>query len=82
MSSPKLKTETPPVRETKSAIVIGLLRWIKGATIDDITAATAWQPHSARAFLSGLRKKGYEIVREERKSGKIAYRIVKTPSAK
>ena len=37
-----------------------------------------WQPHSVRAFLSGLRKRGATIEREERRGGAKAYRIVKS----
>lgn len=60
---------------TKSVIVIKLLSRTRGATPHELTAATDWQPHSVRAFLSGLRKQGRTIVREARKSGEFAYRI-------
>jgi hypothetical protein len=33
----------------------------EGATIDDLTGATNWLPHTARAALTGLRKRGYNI---------------------
>ncbi len=61
---------------TKSGTVIKLLLRAKGATPTELIAATDWQPHSLRAFLSGLRKKGRELIREERKGGGYAYRIV------
>lgn len=61
--------------QPKSAIVTKLLRRGKGATLVELQDATAWQPHSVRAFLSGLRKKGEELVKEQRKSGDTAYRI-------
>ena len=61
---------------TKSDTVIKLLLRGKGATPTELIAATDWQPHSLRAFLSGLRKKGRVIVREARKGGGFAYRIV------
>ena len=69
---------TPPAPKptTKSDTVIKLLLRGKGATPTELIAATDWQPHSLRAFLSGLRKKGRNIVREERKGGGFAYRIV------
>ena len=61
---------------TKSDTVIKLLLRAKGATPMELIAATDWQAHSLRAFLSGLRKKGRDVVREERKGGGYAYRIV------
>ena len=61
---------------TKSDTVIKLLLRGKCATPTELIAATDWQPHSLRAFLSGLRKKGRAIVREARKGGEFAYRIV------
>ena len=60
---------------SKSDTVIKLLLRAKGATPAELIAATDWQAHSVRAFLSGLRKKGRAIVREARKSGEAAYRI-------
>lgn len=66
--------------QTKSDTVIALLDRAKGATLDEICKATAWQPHSARAFLTGLRKKGLELVREQRADEGTAYRITARPS--
>lgn len=59
----------------KSELVKKLLRRGKGATLAELQDATAWQPHSVRAFLSGLRKKGEVLVKEQRKSGETAYRV-------
>ena len=59
----------------KSAAVIKMLTRARGATISEVTTATGWKPHSVRAHLSGLRKKGIILVREARKSGEGAYRI-------
>jgi Protein of unknown function (DUF3489) len=60
---------------TKSFAVQKLLSRTKGASITEIMTATGWQPHSARAFLTGLRKKNITIVRECRKDGETSYRI-------
>jgi Protein of unknown function (DUF3489) len=38
--------------------MIGLL---SGATIDDLTRITNWLPHTARAALTGLRKRGHDV---------------------
>jgi hypothetical protein len=50
---------------SKSAFVQDLLRREEGASLDELVTATSWQPHSARAFISGLRKRGVEIEREK-----------------
>lgn len=65
--------------QTKSATVIALLNRGKGASIDEICKATRWQTHSTRAFLTGLRKKGYVVTREQRGDEGTAYRITQTP---
>ena len=61
---------------SKSDTMIRLSLRAKGATLTELIAATDGQPHSLRAFLSGLRKKGQTIVRGERNGGGFAYRIV------
>ena len=61
---------------TKSAAVCKLLARPRGATVVELMTATGWQDHSVRAFFTGLRKKGLSLVREERTSGELAYRVV------
>lgn len=62
---------------SKASIVEAMLTKAPGATIADMNAATGWQPHSCRAFLTGLRKKGKVIERTMRKDGASCYRIVR-----
>ncbi len=73
MSIPRSK------KQTKSAEVIVLLSRAKGATLDEVCQATNWQSHSVRAFLTGLRKKGLVLAKEQRGDGGTSYRITKTP---
>jgi lambda repressor-like predicted transcriptional regulator len=61
---------------TKAATIRKLLTRTRGATMTELSKATGWQPHSLRAFMSGLRKSGDTIAREPRKSGEQAYRLV------
>lgn len=68
-----ISTKLP--RKTKSAIVTRMLNRAKGATLAEIEQATGWKAHSCRAFLSGIRKTGATLTREERPDGKTAYRI-------
>ncbi|MEQ8743605.1 DUF3489 domain-containing protein [Parasphingorhabdus sp.] len=65
--------------QTKSDKVIALLGRAKGASLDEICKATNWQPHSARAFLTGLRKKGLVLVREQGVDESTVYRIASSP---
>ncbi|MBP9158689.1 MAG: DUF3489 domain-containing protein [Sphingobium sp.] len=60
---------------SKATIVERLLKSRNGACISDIGEATGWQPHSCRAFLTGMRKKGRLIVREQGKDGSSRYRL-------
>lgn len=69
------KPAAPP-RATKIARVIALLQRKQGATLNEIVKETGWQPHTARASLTGLKKKGHVIERVMR--GTLScYRIVK-----
>src|SRR3984957_1360366 len=60
---------------SKLALVIDLLRRADGATIVDLTQATGWLPHTTRAALTGLRKRGYAVIRERIGAGNPVYRI-------
>lgn len=47
--------------QSKTALVVTLLQRDGGATLGDLVAATGWLPHTTRAALTGLRKKGHAI---------------------
>jgi hypothetical protein len=64
-----------PRKGSKLARVIDLLRRSDGATILQLTEATGWLPHTTRAALTGLRKRGYAVVRERAGVGDSVYRI-------
>lgn len=76
----RVPTEARPAL-SKSATVIKLLSRAKGGTVAEVMAVTSWQPHSVRAFLSGLRKKGNVLTRDQRKNGEQAYRIAEAVTA-
>jgi hypothetical protein len=66
--------------ETRSEQLLALMRRDNGASLTDITGATNWLPHSARAALSGLRRKGVSI--EKRKmDGITRYFVTLEPVA-
>jgi Protein of unknown function (DUF3489) len=73
---------TAPREGSKLAEVIGLLQREDGATIDQLADAMGWLPHTTRAALTGLRKRGFEINRRKRKDQRTgSYVIVDNPNA-
>jgi hypothetical protein len=62
---------------TKQAMLIAMLQASNGATMQEIVAATGWQPHSARGAISGaLGKKLGLVVTSAKEAGRgRVYRI-------
>lgn len=58
------KTSAKP--GSKIEHVTAMLERKQGATLAEMTDVTGWQPHSARAVLTGLRRKGHTIVKSKR----------------
>lgn len=56
-------SDSKPALPNKISLVMDLLHRPGGASLDDMVAATGWQPHSARAVLSGLRKQGHSLAK-------------------
>lgn len=63
---------------TKAAVILKKLAAAKGATLEQLMEATAWQAHSVRGFLSGTVKKklGLALTSEVGKDGVRRYRTV------
>lgn len=55
-----------PARQNKSELVKTLLERPDGATLPELIEVTGWLPHTTRAALTGLRKKGMTIERFKR----------------
>ena len=64
-----------PVKSTKTSTILKLLCRSSGASIDQLQKVTGWQPHSIRAALTGLRKKGHDIERAKNAKGITVYRV-------
>lgn len=64
-----------PGRTTKQVQLAALLIRDEGATLDQMIAATGWLPHTTRAALTGLRKKGY-VIDSDKVDGHRTYRAV------
>jgi hypothetical protein len=70
---------TAPRSGSKQALIIGLLSREQGATLADITAATGWLPHTARAALTGLRHKEHALTSSKETGGTRTYWITTPP---
>jgi hypothetical protein len=62
-----------PHRQQDRAVV-ALLEREQGATLAEMVEATGWLPHTTRAALTGLRKKGRAIAKTKRGDA-TCYRI-------
>jgi Protein of unknown function (DUF3489) len=67
---------------TKLAQVVELLQQDRGASIAELIVMTGWLPHTTRAALTGLRKRGFgtAIDRSDKERGSI-YRVERRPAA-
>jgi predicted transcriptional regulator len=60
--------------------VINLLKRKGGATIEELSTLANWLPHSARAYITGLKKKGH-VVESDKVDGVRRYRITSSSPA-
>lgn len=74
----KVVSEADPAmsssRPTKAGMLLALMTRPEGAVMADFIEATGWLPHTVRAALTGLRRKGHAIGRSVRE-GQSCYRI-------
>jgi Protein of unknown function (DUF3489) len=77
-----LRRSSSPRGGTKLAQVVELLQQDRGASIDELIVLTGWLPHTTRAALTGLRKRGFvtAIDRSDKERGSI-YRVERSPTA-
>ena len=68
---------TPP---TKNQQVIDLLSREDGASLEEMSSLANWLPHSTRAFMTGLKKKGYAI-ESDKTDGVRRYRATSAPAS-
>jgi hypothetical protein len=65
-------------RANKKAEVIAMMKRAKGATLAEIMAATKWQAHTVRGFVSILGSKGGEKIESSKNAaGERTYKIGK-----
>ena len=70
-AAPVAVPKSPSKQQQLAALVIR----DEGATLDQMIAATGWLPHTTRAALTGLKKKGY-VISSDKVNGVRTYRAV------
>lgn len=71
-----ISSDAPAPAPTKRDIILGLLARPDGASLDEMVSATGWLPHTTRAMLTGLKKKGH-VLTSEKVEGVRRYRATK-----
>jgi len=71
-----------PRAGSKQALVVDMLSARGGTTLNALSEATGWLSHTTRAALTGLRKRGFTILREGYEGGPSIYRVAKSDVAK
>ena len=60
--------------DSKQALLLAQLQRPAGAGIAELVSLLAWQPHTVRAAITGLRQKGHAISRSRNEQGETVYR--------
>ena len=79
------KTKKPEGIETiavpsKPQQILDLLNRDCGSTLVELATLANWLPHSTRAYLTGLRKKGH-VIDSDKVDGVRRYRLSSSPKA-
>ena len=61
---------------SKASRVLAMLQRSEGATTAQLIAETGWQPHTIRAALTGLKKKGHTVTSTKIEGEARIYRVV------
>lgn len=64
-----------PRAGTKQAKLVGMLSRKSGVTLAKASETLGWQPHTTRATMTGLKKRGYVIERLVREAKDSLYLI-------
>jgi hypothetical protein len=79
-STDRGEARVAPRTGSKQALVVEMLSQPQGAKLSALVEATGWLPHSARAVLTGLRKRGYVLGRSQQEGEGSVYRITSGPA--
>jgi hypothetical protein len=59
--APAVESQTAPRPASKQGKVLQMLERKEGASLDELVEATGWLPHTTRAALTGIRKRGVTL---------------------
>ena len=77
VSDTAASAQPAPKPKSKANQLLDLLARSEGATLEQMVAATGWLPHTTRAALTGLKKKGHSVT-STKADGVRTYRLVTT----
>lgn len=61
-ATPASDVQAKPIKsDSKLGMALSMLQRSEGATIAQLVTATNWLPHTTRAALTGLKRKGYQV---------------------
>jgi hypothetical protein len=67
----------PARANTESALLVDLLSRTEGATIGQNVEGTGWLPHTVRAALTGLKKKGHALTSDKPEGEARVYSVAR-----
>ena len=73
-------TASAATAPTKHHQIIDLLSREGGASLNEMATSANWLTHSTRAYLTGLKKRGFELT-SDKVDGVRCYQITKAPPA-
>ncbi len=76
------RAQLEPKPPSKASLLLEILARSEGATLSQMVSATGWLPHTTRAALTGLRKRGFVLDRQRTDAGITTWRIVQSPDVK
>jgi hypothetical protein len=77
VSTTESTSSVRPKPGSKLGFVLALLEKPQGASLAKLVELTGWLPHTTRAALTGLRKRGFSVVSEKSAGGGASvYRVL------
>ena len=65
-----------PRKGSKQAKLVGMLSRKSGITLAKASESLGWQKHTMRAAMTGLKRRGFRVQRQDRDGKDSIYRII------